>query len=721
MATITSTTSGNWSAGATWVGGSAPADDDIVVIAAGHAVLMDADLSSWTGLRTLTITGVASGTPGMLYFKNGTNGYLKFRTGTGYGILGTNHAVFGRLLANSDGVWGTTTPVQDSNTAVIEFNGTSLLNHLYLSVELYATHPTNWYVEVFGAAYTCADQTTGVSVANDTITFAGTVLTEGTIVKARSTGGLPGGLYEDNIYYVRTPVDLGGGSFSCKLSRLNDNANIVDLTTTGSGALTLYTPHTNTSTATLNVRQNVTADTPWSNAAGRNSVTLVNIIGSVQDIQRVTISSFDATTITLSANVDSAQRPLSRIYLNSRNVRVIGTHNTTTQPIFQTAAASAPPFKVGCEVRATAATTANAYQYGFNGTPPGSVFSGIASGFHTVFINGSGTECSGVVAGVGMLFSYCSSCVLSGTAAGIGAVFGTVGTNHAMTSTAEACGGSAVVGLTSGIHVSGKCHGLNSVIENGQAFFNGVTFGSIANVTYRGTAIFRNCLIFDPLRLFTDVRLYNCRIDSPVAPYTYLPSISLNAYFGVNPVVMFSYDDQMKGPGSLEYWGMGGHGVSEAYVEGTHGDLQACGWALPDPTWVQKAQFDTVTLPAGTQLCPLFIDIPVNGVVGETLVFEVAVKLNTTSNWTTRPSAQLIELGYGWGDANQILTQQVAASSTDWQLLRVSYLVTSPKQMVLRVLGTHTMDNEYFHWAWRQVPTTGTQQGIQTLSTGVCA
>ena len=38
---ITSTTSGAWGTGATWVGGTKPTTDDDVVIAAGHSVQVD--------------------------------------------------------------------------------------------------------------------------------------------------------------------------------------------------------------------------------------------------------------------------------------------------------------------------------------------------------------------------------------------------------------------------------------------------------------------------------------------------------------------------------------------------------------------------------------------------------------------------------------------------------------------------------------------------------
>jgi len=66
MATITSNASGDWSVGATWVGSVAPADNDDVVIAAGHDIKFDVDQSGWAnGIAGLTITGGA--TPGMLY------------------------------------------------------------------------------------------------------------------------------------------------------------------------------------------------------------------------------------------------------------------------------------------------------------------------------------------------------------------------------------------------------------------------------------------------------------------------------------------------------------------------------------------------------------------------------------------------------------------------------------------------------------------------------
>jgi autotransporter-associated beta strand protein/surface protein len=55
VATIISATTGNWSAGATWVGGTAPVAGDDVIIASGHTVTLTAAVDITTG--NLTVTG----------------------------------------------------------------------------------------------------------------------------------------------------------------------------------------------------------------------------------------------------------------------------------------------------------------------------------------------------------------------------------------------------------------------------------------------------------------------------------------------------------------------------------------------------------------------------------------------------------------------------------------------------------------------------------------
>jgi len=414
MATATSTRSGRWS-DAIWSGGSgaggAPADGDAVVIAAGHNVLMNADLSSWTGLTTLTIASHAT-TPGMLYFKDGTDGHLKFRTGTNYGILGNNDGVtLGRLLANHDGSWpagDTDDPLTFANKAIIQLDGTSRIMGTYLEIKLFCTQPTNTFVETYGAAYTCTDQSTDINTTTGIITFTGAPPSEGTPVMIKSSGTLPTGWTNTDVYYVRT---VSGNT--CKLALQNADANIVIPSATGSGTLTMYSGHTNTSTATMNVVQDVTADTPWVTTDGHDYVCLVDCNAPENyDQQRTQLTTINAGTIVLSANVDSAQYPLARIFLVSRNVSIRFTGNTTVNILD-----AVHDSILQCEIRATAGTGTTFYGYGLSASYSNTV-SGTISGCNIGLYDSYSNTISGTISGCssGLVDSYSNT--ISGTISG---------------------------------------------------------------------------------------------------------------------------------------------------------------------------------------------------------------------------------------------------------------------------------------------------------------
>ena len=414
MATATSTGSGSWS-DAIWSGGSgvggAPADGDDVVIAAGHNVLMNADLSSWTGLTTLTIASHAT-TPGMLYFKNGTDGHLKFRTGTNYGILGNNDGVtLGRLLANHDGSWpagDTDDPLTFANKAIIQLDGTSRIMGTYLEIKLFCTQPTNTFVETYGAAYTCTDQSTDINTTTGIITFTGAPPSEGTPVMIKSSGTLPTGWTNTDVYYVRT---VSGNT--CKLALQNADENIVIPSATGSGTLTMYSGHTNTSTATMNVVQDVTADTPWVTTDGHDYVCLVDCNAPESyDQQRTQLTTINAGSIVLSANVDSAQYPLARIFLVSRNVSIRFTGNTTVNILD-----AVHDSILQCEIRATAGTGTTFYGNGLNisysNTISGTI-SGCISGLNASYSNTISGTISGCAYGLNSSYSNTISGTISG-------------------------------------------------------------------------------------------------------------------------------------------------------------------------------------------------------------------------------------------------------------------------------------------------------------------
>jgi hypothetical protein len=490
MATITSNASGNWSVGATWVGGVKPADGDSVVIAAGHSILMNEDTSAMTGLRTVTIAGIASGTPGMLYFKNATSGHLKIRTG--YHLIGTDLAVRGRLLANSDGVWGNTGSLAFADKAVIDLQGTAQIQATYLDIALYDTEPTNKFVHCYGTKYDF-NAATAVSVANDTIDLGTPPPAAGTDVILLPAAGatIPTGLYKDRVYYVRTVVGN-----TCKLATQNSDATIVDITVAGSGTVSLLTEQAS-GTATLNVFEDVTGDAPWITTDGHDRVVLVDAgAPSNYDQQRVTLTTINAATIVISATVDSAQYAGARLFLSSRNVSVRSAGTSSSQAIVLYNAADAHGGVFQCEIinTAGAGTTFYGYgiRYGSGHTISGSIsgcyygicyssghtISGSISGCYCGIYYSSGHTISGSISGCNYGIYYGSGCIISGSISGCN--FGIChGSGHTISGSISGCGSGIRYG--SGHTISGSISGCGYGIRYGSGH---TISGSISGCNY---------------------------------------------------------------------------------------------------------------------------------------------------------------------------------------------------------------------------------------------
>ena len=356
----TASVTGLWSATATW-GGTVPVDGDSVTINTAVTVTMDVDQSAFTGLQGVTITGGA--TPGMLVF-TGASGHLKIASG--YNIVGTFSTNNGRLLANSDGVWGHTTALSNTYKAVIDLQGTSILDATHLDINLYCTQPSHLYARTYKALYTMSS----VSTSTGVFTMGSAPgWSAGTAVMITSSGTIPTGFSADTLYWVLSP---SGSTLS--LAPVSGGTAIVP-TDQGSGTVQLFDGITNTSSGACNVLDDVSSDAPWTTTAGFNSVVLVSAGPDVYNQQRATLSTIASGVITLGANVGAAQRPGARIYLSSRNVTIQSTATSSSQAIVSTATGCV----FQCEIRNSSGSGTTFYGYGLNSSN-NSTISGIISG-----------------------------------------------------------------------------------------------------------------------------------------------------------------------------------------------------------------------------------------------------------------------------------------------------------------------------------------------------
>jgi hypothetical protein len=175
--------------------------------------------------------------------------------------------------------------------------------------------------------------------------------------------------------------------------------------------------------------------------------------------------------------------------------------------------------------------------------------------------------------------------------------------------------------------------------------------------------------------------------------------------------------------GAIQYWNQGGVGTAAAPSAGDLTDLHTAGWdAAYDPAFLMTATFDTTALPAGNTICPLWVDIPITCVPGQTIRFDVAVQASATTTWTVKPSVQIIDASVPWGGVGEVLAEAVAATAnTNWELLSVSHACTAGQQLVLRITGTNTSNaGLYFRLCWRQkmdYPVVGSVLSIDTVDT----
>jgi hypothetical protein len=157
--------------------------------------------------------------------------------------------------------------------------------------------------------------------------------------------------------------------------------------------------------------------------------------------------------------------------------------------------------------------------------------------------------------------------------------------------------------------------------------------------------------------------------------------------------------------GAICYWNQGGLGTALAPTAGDLTALHAAGWDVAhDPDFIQMSEFDLAELPAGNTICPLWVDIPITTVEGETIRFEVGIYPSDVVTWVVKPSVQIIDLNVPWGGANEVLAHVVSTvESTAWEILSLSYACTQGQRLSLRITGTNTStESVNFRWCWRQ-------------------
>ena len=240
MATITSAGSGLWSAGATWAGGNAPADNDAVVIASGHTVTFDVDQSGFAnGIAGITVTGTLklSRSSGAYYLKlkasNAIAGAGTFDCGTSGDVIpfAAKHTITGGANWHINGSSGLTLSVYGTEPTYkyVKLSAQEASGQTALSVDTDVTGDI-WAVgdsvTVVGGNnnsgnYGSSDHTiTDISSAEITVTGAiGAIRVAGSyiVLTSRNVSFVMGASTTNSFVFYRIQsgkLSIGGGLFS---------------------------------------------------------------------------------------------------------------------------------------------------------------------------------------------------------------------------------------------------------------------------------------------------------------------------------------------------------------------------------------------------------------------------------------------------------------------------------------------------------------------------
>jgi hypothetical protein len=238
MATITSAATGNWSAGATWVGGVPPTSVDDAVIGAGHTVTLDVDAT------VISLSGAAN--------------------------VASNLAITtsrNLICTGANGI--TQKPITNSTAGLVEISGVGITVNINANIRNINDSLSSSAIRIVSI---CTVNIVG-NVTNTAPRSASNAAITPTIsISAGATVNILGDV-------ICNPATVGAINFVCILANNNATINITGnlssgILTTGQNAIL-----NNTTAITINVIGNVTAN--LATVINSNQSSTVTVVGTI--------------------------------------------------------------------------------------------------------------------------------------------------------------------------------------------------------------------------------------------------------------------------------------------------------------------------------------------------------------------------------------------------------------------------------------------------------
>lgn len=644
MATITSAGSGNWTTGATWVGGVKPANGDAVVIANSHVIVYDEDMSGWAnGIAGMTIqsgaTLIASTTAGSYQLKSTAS------------------------IANSGTIQaGTSSSVRyPSNCRFkIYMNGNYQISNQSShagKIYMYCYKPANPYAVLLDSA------ATSKPISNITMGSTTSVYCPAHGLSAGNTIYLYGMTGADELNWNRFRVLSVTNEDNFTL-RWYDQATVVDSSKVTPYVGGGYVVAENAAAAggtTLYVDRDLTSCPEWTVSGARVLVCNANRTAANEFN---TISSLTSSTIVLNSPLASSKAGCSVVMLVDRNVIIEGSTSSTNGLIrygdgcvFDCALRSGATGQYGLygSRNVTMSGVATGMSYAI-GAAYDSVFDGTCATAAAVFYNGLRNSFSGSAFGTSVLNTE-SAGVFSGLAVGCGYVVN-MGSGNRITRTAKIIASTGATSSAAGLVIDSAL-----VINSSYALLR-------ASGVISGLRVYGNQ---HDSYLTSEVTLYNTSFYSSAEVLSYSTHHDIRNY-------LESYDhDQVAG--AFRSWTRGGvtsSNTSEKPTGRTRSYQSVCESATY-PCWHQRE----ILVEAGRTV---FVRVWGKADSGTTFYSQLVL-----------PTADPLITGTGTGE-----WQQTIPADGTWREYVTSWTnsATYPVTIYLRFLGYGVTKNAYSDFEW---------------------